>query len=130
KFLEELNTQLEIKVTERTKEVLFQKSVIENKNRDILDNLNYAKRIQSAILPDIKLIYKVLKDSFILFIPKDVVSGDFYTFSQVDNKVIIAAADCTGHGVTGAFMSMIGSTQINQIVNGNEITQPARILNH
>ncbi|HNP47232.1 MAG TPA: SpoIIE family protein phosphatase [Bacteroidia bacterium] len=129
KILEDQNTELERKVEERTAEVLVQKAELETKNRDILDNLNYARRIQSAILPETQLIYKTLADSFILYIPKDIVSGDFYTFSQKDKQVIISAADCTGHGVTGAFMSMIGSSLLNQIVNERGITQPAQILN-
>ena len=130
RILENQKSELERKVTLRTAEVMHQKAEIELKNRDIVDNLNYARRIQSAILPEIKLIYETLQDSFILYKPKDIVSGDFYTFSQKENRVIIAAADCTGHGVTGAFMSMIGSSHLNQIINERGITQPAHILNH
>jgi len=69
-----------------------------------------------------------LNDSFIIYLPKDIVSGDFYSFSQKNDKVIIAAADCTGHGVTGAFMSMIGTSVLNQIINENGVTEPAQIL--
>jgi serine phosphatase RsbU (regulator of sigma subunit) len=123
RILENQNIELERKVAERTFELA-------QKNRDILDNLQYAQRIQSSILPDIGLIYQTLKDSFIFYRPKDIVSGDFYTFSQKDGKVIIAAADCTGHGVTGAFLSMIGISLLNQIVNEEGITEPAQILNH
>ena len=130
RILENQNIELEQKVTERTTEVMHQKAEIEIKNRDILDNLNYARRIQSAILPDIKLIYETLKDSFIFYRPKDIVSGDFYTFSQKENRVIISSADCTGHGVTGAFMSMIGSSHLNQIINERGILRPSEILNH
>ncbi len=86
--------------------------------------------ISAAILPDVKLIYKTLKQSFILYLPKDIVSGDFYAFAQMRNKVLIAAADCTGHGVAGAFMSMIGSSLLNQIINERNITDPALILDH
>jgi serine phosphatase RsbU (regulator of sigma subunit) len=127
-ILENQNIELEKKVTERTMEVIAQKNIIEVKNKEITANLTYAKRIQSAILPDIKLIYKTLEQSFILYIPKDIVSGDFYGFAQKNNKVLIAAADCTGHGVTGAFMSMIGSSLLNQIINERNITQPSLIL--
>ena len=130
KILENQNVELEKMVTQRTEEVVQQKAVIELKNRDILDNLLYARRIQEAILPEIKLIYKTLNESFIIYLPKDIVSGDFYSFSQKDGKVIIAAADCTGHGVTGAFMSMIGSSILNQIINQRGITQPSHILNN
>lgn len=122
KILEEQKSELEEQVKIRTSE-------LEQKNRDILDNLHYARRIQSAILPETSQIYQALKDSFVLYLPKDIVSGDFYTFSQREGKVIFSAADCTGHGVTGAFMSMIGSSQLNQIINERGITQPARILN-
>ncbi len=127
-ILENQNVQLEHKVNERTKEVLQQKEVIEQKNNEITESLLYAKRIQSAILPDMKLIYKTLEQSFILYLPKDIVSGDFYSFSQKDNRVIIAAADCTGHGVAGAFMSMIGTSLLNQIINEKGITEPSQIL--
>jgi serine phosphatase RsbU (regulator of sigma subunit) len=130
KILENQKEDLEKMVTVRTEEVLKQKAVIEAKNRDILDNLLYARRIQDAILPEIGLIYETLKESFIIYIPKDIVSGDFYSFSQRDGKVILAAADCTGHGVTGAFMSMIGSSVLNQIINERGITQPSSILNY
>jgi sigma-B regulation protein RsbU (phosphoserine phosphatase) len=127
-ILENQNIELEKKVIERTSEVVQQKEVIEIKNKEITDNLTYAKRIQSAILPDIKLIYKALEQSFILYLPKDIVSGDFYGFAQKNNKVLIAAADCTGHGVAGAFMSMIGSALLNQIINEKNITTPSFIL--
>lgn len=127
-ILENQNLQLEQKVIERTKEVLLQKEVIEEKNNEITESLLYAKRIQSAILPDMKLIYKALEESFILYLPKDIVSGDFYGFAQKENRVIIAAADCTGHGVAGAFMSMIGTSLLNQIINEKGITNPSEIL--
>ncbi|MFI5219845.1 MAG: SpoIIE family protein phosphatase [Bacteroidia bacterium] len=128
-ILENQKSELELKVVERTQEVWQQKEVIEIKNKEITESLIYAKRIQSAILPDIKLIYKALEQSFILYLPKDIVSGDFYGFAQKNNRVIIAAADCTGHGVAGAFMSMIGTALLNQIINEKNISEPAQILN-
>lgn len=127
-ILQNQKTELERKVVERTQEVINQKEVIEFKNKEITESLLYAKRIQSAILPDMKLIYKTLEQSFILYLPKDIVSGDFYGFAQKDDKVIIAAADCTGHGVAGAFMSMIGTSLLNQIINERNITEPSQIL--
>jgi serine phosphatase RsbU (regulator of sigma subunit) len=130
KILENQKDELETMVVLRTEEVVRQKAELEVKNKDILDNLLYAKRIQDAILPEISLIYKALQDSFIIYWPKDIVSGDFYSFSQRDEKVIISAADCTGHGVTGAFMSMIGSSILNQIINEKNITIPSEILSH
>lgn len=102
---------------------------IEHKHKEIIDSVNYAKRIQEAILPDKKEISSYLNNSFILFKPRDIVSGDFYWFSHKNDKSIIAAVDCTGHGVPGAFMSMIGNTLLNQIVNEKGITDPAQILN-
>ena len=103
---------------------------IAQKNKDITDSINYAKRIQQAILPSTELIYKTLEKSFIFYKPKDVVSGDFYAFAQKNDRVILAAVDCTGHGVPGAFMSMIGSDLLNQIIVEKNIIQPAEILNH
>ena len=105
------------------------KLLIEAKHTEIIDSVNYAKRIQEAILPDRKEITSHLPDSFILFKPRDIVSGDFYWFSNKEGKSIIAAVDCTGHGVPGAFMSMIGNTVLNQIVNEKGITDPSQILN-
>ncbi|MGQ0828052.1 MAG: tetratricopeptide repeat protein [Bacteroidota bacterium] len=107
-----------------------QNQIIEEKNKDITDSINYARRIQNAILPSIDLIYETLEDSFVLYKPKDIVSGDFYTFIKKNDKVIIAAADCTGHGVPGAFMSMIGNNQLNHIIIEKEILQPSEILNN
>jgi serine phosphatase RsbU (regulator of sigma subunit) len=102
---------------------------IELKHREVIDSVNYAKRIQEAILPSVKDIAKCFPDSFILFKPRNIVSGDFYWFSQKDGKIIIASVDCTGHGVPGAFMSVIGNTLLNHIVNEKGITDPAEILN-
>lgn len=112
---------LEIKVAERTRELA-------QKNEDITDSIQYAKRIQEAILPTRENIFRHLPESFILYKPKDIVSGDFYWFFKKDNKKIIAAVDCTGHGVPGAFMSMIGHNLLNQIVIEKGITNPAEIL--
>lgn len=131
---------LETKVKERTAEVVKQKEeieqqkeVIEEKNKDITDSINYAKRIQQAILPESQRIKKALPESFIFFKPRDIVSGDFYWYSEVEENgeaiYIIAAADCTGHGVPGGFMSMLNSSLLNQAVNEKEIYTPSEILN-
>ncbi|HXP48885.1 MAG TPA: SpoIIE family protein phosphatase [Bacteroidia bacterium] len=93
-----------------------QKKLIELKNTEITDSINYALRIQQAQLPDKKEIYTHLPDSFILFKPKDIVSGDFYFFQKKGDLLFIAAADCTGHGVPGALMSMLGSEKLNEAV--------------
>ncbi|MES2593665.1 MAG: tetratricopeptide repeat protein [Bacteroidota bacterium] len=106
-----------------------QKQLVNEKNEKITDSIQYAQRIQQAILPSSELINFVLPDSFIFFQPKDIVSGDFYWLSEKSDKLLIAIADCTGHGVPGAFMSMIGNTLLNEIVNVKNITKPDQILN-
>ncbi len=103
---------------------------IEVKNKDITDSINYSKRIQEASLPPIELKYKLFPNAFVLFKPKDIVSGDFYWYAEKDGKRLIAACDCTGHGVPGALMSMIGNNILNQIVNEKGVTAPDQILNH
>ncbi len=101
---------------------------IQNKNKKINDSINYAKRIQNAILPNTRLINKALPDSFILYKPRDVVSGDFPWFVQIKNDLFIAAVDCTGHGVPGALLSLIGYFLLNDIVRSRKITDPGKIL--
>ncbi len=131
---------LEMKVRQRTAEVVKQKEeiekqkeVIEEKNKDITDSINYAQRIQHAILPESEKMKKALPESFIFFRPRDIVSGDFYWYSEVEHMgepvYLLAAADCTGHGVPGAFMSMISNSLLNQAVNEKKIIQPNEILN-
>ncbi len=102
---------------------------IENKNMQITDSINYSKRIQTAILPPNELVSKNLNNFFIYYAPKDIVSGDFYWFSENNNKLIFIVVDCTGHGVPGALMSMIGNTLLNEIVNQKDIVEPGEILN-
>lgn len=111
-----------------TREILISNQIIEQKNKDITDSIQYAKRIQQAILPTIEIIRKCIPDSFILFLPRDIVSGDFYWFTEHSDRIFIAAVDCTGHGVPGAFMSMIGNTILNEIVNQKKILEPGKIL--
>jgi serine phosphatase RsbU (regulator of sigma subunit) len=101
---------------------------IEEINKDITASISYASRIQRAILPEPREIKGLAENIFILLIPKDIVSGDFYWFSQVNDKLIVAAVDCTGHGVPGALMSMLGNSYLDEIVNNKEIIDPARIL--
>jgi serine phosphatase RsbU (regulator of sigma subunit)/ligand-binding sensor domain-containing protein len=115
-------------IQERTAEVVKQKEVIELKNKDITDSINYAKRIQEAILPTRENFNSLFPESFILFKPKDIVSGDFYWLSEKNGMALIAAADCTGHGVPGAFTSMIGNALLNEIVNDRTILEPGKIL--
>lgn len=127
--IESYRHNLELKVEERTAEVVRAKEIIEKKNSDITASINYAKRIQEAILPPLSSIQKYIHDIFVLFEPRDIVSGDFFWFTEKDGQVVIAAIDCTGHGVPGAFMSMIGNTILNQIVNVDGITRTDLILN-
>ena len=109
---------------------LLQKDDIESKQNEIFGSIRYAKRIQSAILPKPKQILRDFNDSFVLFMPKDIVSGDFYWYHRIDDKYFIAAVDCTGHGVPGAFLSIIGNYLLNSIVIHNGVHHPADILKH
>lgn len=103
--------------------------IIDEKNRDITASINYASRIQKALLPDIREVKGFTANNiFILLLPKDIVSGDFYWFTRINEKIIISAVDCTGHGVPGALMSMLGVSFLEDIVNNREITDSALIL--
>ena len=106
-----------------------QKEELTQKNKNITDSLNYAKRIQMALLPSQKLFSKFFSESFILHIPKDIVSGDFYWINEVDGRIYFAAVDCTGHGVPGAFMSIIGFELFRRITEQEKKKRPAEILN-
>lgn len=135
KNLQEYSEDMEQKVRERTAEITRQNEEIQKQSAQIAelydqvkDSILYAKRIQEAILPSKEEINTALKNSMVLFRPKDIVSGDFYWFSEKHDRAIIAAADCTGHGVPGALMSMIGSSLLNEIVNEKGIVEPAQIL--
>ena len=126
--LRKANEGLEAKVQERTEQVLEQKEEIEIKNEKITSSINYAKRIQDAMLPKVDFVKQYVDDAFVLFKPRDIVSGDFYWFNEYYGKTIIAVVDCTGHGVPGAFMSMVGSQALNNIVNIKHYDQPDLIL--
>lgn len=103
--------------------------ITREKNEQILDSITYARRIQSAILPQDHQISESLPDHFILYKPKDIVSGDFYWMKQINDQTIIAAVDCTGHGVPGAFMSMLGMAFLNEIVKKEKVKKASDILN-
>ena len=135
KDLHENERVLEQKVIERTEEVVRQKEEIENKNQEleilykhVTDSIRYAKRIQEAILPPESLIKKLLPNSFILYRPKDIVSGDFYWLDEKDGKVFYAAVDCTGHGVPGAFMSIVGYNLLKEIIVKPTVNTPAQVM--
>jgi len=144
-----MNIELEKKVKERTKEIMQKKEEIETQKEEIesqldittyqrdtmakqkqqiLDSIHYAERIQSAILPPEEFLSEYFPEYFILFKPRDIVSGDFYWATRKDNKLVIAVADCTGHGVPGAFLSMLGMSFLNEIVNKSESIHANQIL--
>lgn len=127
---------LEDKVMQRTAEVVAQKEEIDKQKAQIeqyfvqvTDSIKYAKKIQEAILPPNSYVKKLLPESFILYRPKDIVSGDFYWLGEANGKVFFAAVDCTGHGVPGAFMSIVGYNQLRQAIISTQGSSPAAILN-
>lgn len=111
------------------KEIHDQKEIIEEKNKSITESIEYAKNIQEAILPNRENLKNHVSDAFILYMPKDIVSGDFYWYTRKENNLLFAAVDCTGHGVPGALMSIIGNSGLNDIVNSKNIHIPGDILN-
>ena len=149
-ILEQTVMDRTIEISEKNKELLQQKEEVETQRDEIeaqrdfvtahknqileqkkamTDSIHYASRIQNAILPPEQYFHEILNDVFILFKPRDIVSGDFYWIKQVNQYVILAAADCTGHGVPGALMSMLGMSYLNEIVERREITQANQVLN-
>ncbi len=117
-------------VESKNEEITHQKEIVEEKQKEIIDSINYAKRIQQAVLTGEDVWNKVSKEHFILFKPKDIVSGDFYwAYNTPNNRSIFALADCTGHGVPGGFMSMLGNSFLNEIVIENKIFKANEILN-
>jgi len=128
KIQENNNKELEQKVVERTLEVTEQKEKLSIINKNLMDSIRYAQKIQHSVLPDVKKIHKTFVDSFIYYKPKDIVSGDFYWYHRVGSQIFIAAADCTGHGVPAALLSVIGNASLNSIVIENRIFDPSEIL--
>jgi serine phosphatase RsbU (regulator of sigma subunit) len=121
------------RTTKKQKQIIEeQKKIVEDKNKDIMDSINYALRIQQAILPDDKKWKRLLPDSFKLYLPKDVLAGDFYWLEENENYIYVAAADCTGHGVPGAMVSVVCSSALtkavleDKLINTNEILDKVR----
>ena len=133
--LAETERILEQKVKERTEEVVKQKDEIDSQRakfeelyNDVTDSIRYAKRLQDSILPPERILKKYFPASFVLFKPKDIVSGDFYWISKYKSELMFAAVDCTGHGVPGAFMSLVGANGLNSAVNEHKLADPGKIL--
>jgi serine phosphatase RsbU (regulator of sigma subunit)/ligand-binding sensor domain-containing protein len=136
KAAEKEKNALEATVRERTEEIEKSKEEIEaqrdmayKQRKEIIDSINYAQRIQRAVLPSDEAIDEMLGDHFVFFKPYEIVSGDFFWMKKIKNYVAVAAADCTGHGVPGAFMSMLGSSFLNELVTSRSLDNAAEILN-
>ncbi len=122
------NVRLEQQVEERTAEIQEKRKLLEQQNKEIIDSITYAKRIQAAILPSNDFFHSTLDDAFVFYLPKDIVAGDFYWIKRVGERVLFAAADCTGHGVPGAMVSVICNSALNRAVREFGLTEPAAIL--
>ncbi|MCS7078000.1 MAG: tetratricopeptide repeat protein [Bacteroidia bacterium] len=132
-LLQEKNTQIELQkqqILEQTEELRVINEQLEQKTNEILSSIRYGKRIQSAILPYGERISKSVSDFFVLYIGRDGLSGDFYWFADKDGVIIMAGVDCTGHGIPGALISMIGDALMNHIVHERKIYEPKDILYH
>lgn len=127
--LENLVTQRTEEITRQNQEIAEQRDAISKQKEKITQSIQYAKKIQKAVMPPANYLDSILPEHFILYKPKDIVSGDFYWFKKIENKIIIIAADCTGHGVPGAFMSMLGIAFLNEITEKNKEPKANEILN-
>ncbi len=127
--LEEIVKERTNEIEQSKFEIEAQRDEAEKQKKEILDSINYAKRIQQAVLPSKEYTSEVLDEHFILFLPRDIVSGDFYWIKKIEELVIVVAADCTGHGVPGAFMSMLGSSFLNELVTRRRLISASGVLN-
>lgn len=127
--LRKKNERLEMIVQERTEEIRRKNTILTQQKQEIEDSIQYAEKIQRAVLPDEESLREKLPGYFILLKPKHYVSGDFYWLAENGNRIVVAAADCTGHGVPGAFMSMLGVSFLNKIIRENKVYRSGRILN-
>lgn len=129
--LQYLNSDLNLKnyqLSEKTEIIESQHNTIHQKNKEITDSIRYAHKIQTAMMPLKHEFAEYFKDAFVMFEPKDIISGDFFWITTRNEKIIFATADCTGHGVPGGFMSMLGVSLLNEIINEHDLTEPALIL--
>ncbi|MDE2026878.1 MAG: SpoIIE family protein phosphatase, partial [Patescibacteria group bacterium] len=115
-------------VEEQKQQVEQQKAIVEEKNKDILDSITYAKRLQDAILPPLSIVRKYFPESFVLYKPKDIVAGDFYWMEKEGDTILIAACDCTGHGVPGAMVSVVCSNALNRALKEFNIKDTGKLL--
>jgi serine phosphatase RsbU (regulator of sigma subunit) len=127
--LRNMLVELEAKIEEKTYVLNKANSILNEVNKEIKDSISYANRIQRAVLPTTETIRSQFEDAFVLYKPKDIVSGDFYWTHHEGNKVFLVCADCTGHGVPGALMSMVGTQLLDHIVTDKKISDPDRIMN-
>ncbi len=117
-------------LSHQNEEIQHQKDVIEEKNKDITDSIRYAQRIQNAILPSKEAIKNIFPESFVLFRPKDIVSGDFYWFEDLGDYKLFSVVDCTGHGVPGAMLSVVGNNLLNKAVLDEKLIMPDKLLQY
>lgn len=129
-YFRNINEEYQEIIHSQKNELVFSSQIISEKNKEITDSINYAKRIQEAILPSVENITAHLPGTFILYQPKDIVAGDFYWFEQVGDQSFIAAADCTGHGVPGALVSVVCSNALNRSLHESKISDPGKILDN
>lgn len=120
--------QQKLKIEKQRDEIITKSKLLEESSRDIKDSIMYAKRIQLSLLPEKSQLKNIFPDSFVFFKPKDIVSGDFYWLHEMDEKVIVATLDCTGHGVPGAFMTVLANSILNQLVLENKVSTPNVML--
>jgi len=128
RFLKANQEYLKKELNERTREVVEQKELLEVKNKDITDSIIYAKNIQKAMLPSPNVLNNFFRDAFVYFKPRDIVSGDFYSVERFNDTIVVAVADCTGHGVPGAFMSLIGSTLLKEVAANKAVQDSRQVL--
>ncbi len=131
KKLQYVNSDLNLKnyqLQEKSQIIETQHNTIHQKNKEITDSIKYAQKIQTAMMPLKHEFAAYFKDSFIIFSPRDIISGDFFWVTSRNDKIIFATGDCTGHGVPGGFMSMLGVSLLNEIINEHDLTEPALIL--
>ena len=131
KQLQYLNSDLNLKnyqLEENSLVIETQHNTIHQKNKEITDSIRYAQKIQTAMMPLKHEFAEYFKEAFVMFEPKDIISGDFFWITNRNNKIIFATGDCTGHGVPGGFMSMLGVSLLNEIINEHDLTEPALIL--